>query len=435
MTGAAAPEERTAPTSLAALPDRGGRAGYVLFLLFLANVLNVADRALLGIVVDPVKADLALSDTQISIVSATAFVFFNLLVGIFIAGWVDRGNRKWILILGVTLWSVATALSGMAQGFASLGLARILVGVGEATAFPVAISMIADLYDTQTRPRAISIFQSSVFVGVVLGSILAGVLAAAVGWRAMFLICGAVGLVLVAVMMPTLREPRRGRHDAVPDTPIAPAGIGTTVAALLQTPGFVALSLGAAFAAMATAVLPTWAPAFLLRSHGVALAAVGAIIGPAVGIGGISGTVVSGVLASRLVERSGHEGAALLVPLFALPLATPAFLLFILAPSLTMAMTGAAIMNFLLSSAIGPCMAAAIGIVPVRSRAMASTLIMIAIGILGGALAPFVVGTASDAMQPAFGIDSLRYGLATMAPMPLLGAVALLIAYRKMLAR
>ena len=112
--------------------QRRGVAGYSLLLLFLANVLNVADRALLGIVVDPVKADLGLTDTQISIVSGTAFVLFNLIVGIWIARWVDRGNRKWILILGIALWSAATALTGLAQGFYSLAATRILVGVGEA---------------------------------------------------------------------------------------------------------------------------------------------------------------------------------------------------------------------------------------------------------------------------------------------------------------
>jgi aminocarboxymuconate-semialdehyde decarboxylase len=131
-------------------------ARYTLFLLFLANLFNVADRALLGIVVDPVKADLALSDTQMSIVSGFAFVVFNLVVGVFIAHWVDHGNRKRILTLGIALWSAATALTGLAQGFTSLTLARILVGVGEATAFPVAYSMIADLFaarDDRARSR------------------------------------------------------------------------------------------------------------------------------------------------------------------------------------------------------------------------------------------------------------------------------------------
>jgi len=189
-------------------------AGYALFLLFLANFLNMADRTLLGIVVDPVKAELRLTDTQMSLVSGTAFVLFNLLVGIFIARWVDHGNRKRILILGIALWSGATALTGLAQGFWSLGVTRVLVGVGEATAFPVAISMISDLFIAPRRPRAISIFQASIFVGLVIGAILAGVLAAAHGWRAMFLICGLSGFALVALMLVSMREPERA-HAAM----------------------------------------------------------------------------------------------------------------------------------------------------------------------------------------------------------------------------
>src|SRR4029079_1514793 len=110
----------------------------------------------------------------------------------FIGRWVDHGNRKQILVLGVALWSVATALTGLAEGFVSLALMRMLVGIGEATAFPVAISMIADLFVPSRRPRAVGIFQSSAFVGLVLGSIAAGVLAAAYGWGA------AVPLFLVA---------------------------------------------------------------------------------------------------------------------------------------------------------------------------------------------------------------------------------------------
>jgi len=402
-------------------------ASYGLFLLFLANFLSMADRALLGIVIDPVKAELRLSDTEMSIVSGTAFVLFNLLVGIFIARWVDCGNRKRILILGVALWSGATALTGLAQGFWTLGLTRILVGVGEATAFPVAISMIADLFAAPRRPRAISIFQASTFVGLVVGSILAGVLAAAHGWRAMFLICGFSGFALVVLMLVSLREPERLREttdDAAQDGNLLHA-----IVHLVRLPGFNALSLGMAFAGMAVAVLPTWAPAFLLRSHGVPLAAVGALIGPAVGLGGISGTVASGLLASHLVRKRGADVYALLVPLIAIPLAAPFFLIFIFAPSLLLAMSSAAIMNFLLASAMGPCIAVAIGIAPVRMRAVSSTLMLLASGIIGGAIAPVIVGAVSDATASHFGNDALRYGLVTMAPTPLIAGLFLWFSY------
>ena len=411
--------------------DRRPAAGYSLFLLFMANLLNVADRALLGIVVDPVKADLGLNDAQISIVSGLAFVLFNLVVGIWIARWVDRGNRKYILILGITLWSVATALTGLAQGFASLAVTRILVGVGEATAFPVAISMIADLFAPSRRPRAVGLFQASIFVGVVVGSIAAGVLAAAHGWRAMFLICGAAGLLLVLVMLPTMREPARGRFDAA--APPAPGGTGFLQALLhlIRLPGFALLSLGTGVGSMAGAVLPVWAPTFLLRSHDVALADVGALIGPAVGLGGVAGTIVAGLLASRFAARRGSEVHGLIVPLIALPIAAPFFAIFCFAPSLLMTMLAAAVMNFLLSSCLGPCIASAIALSPPTSRAVSSTLMLAASGIIGAALAPLIVGVTSDALAPGLGTESLRYAMATMMVTPPLAALILWAAFRR----
>jgi len=410
------------------VPIRG--AGYSLFLLFLANFLNMADRALLGIVVDPVKLDLGLTDTEMSLVSGTAFVLFNLIVGVFIARWVDHSNRKKILVLGVALWSGATALTGLAQGFWSLGLFRILVGVGEATAFPVAISMISDLFAAPRRPRAISNFQASTFVGLVVGSILAGVLAAAHGWRAMFLICGLAGFVLVTLLLATMREPKRAQDHASADLP-PEISLVQAIILLLRLRGFITLSLGMAFGGMAVAVLPIWAPAFLLRSHDVPLAAVGALIGPAVGLGGISGTIFAGMMASYLVRKRKSDVQGLLVPLIAIPLAVPFFLIFIFAPSLTLAMSSAAVMNFLLSSAMGPCIAVALSIAPSRMQAVSSTLMLIAHGIIGGAISPLIVGAVSDMLEPRFAADSLRYALTTMAPTPIIAGFLLWLAFAR----
>lgn len=403
-------------------------AAYVLFLLFLANLLNVADRMLLGIVVDPIKAELRLSDTQMSIVSGFAFVLFNLVVGIFIAHWTDRGNRKLILTLGVALWSAATALTGLAQGFGSLAFARVLVGVGEATALPVAYSMIADLFAAPRRPRAIAIFQVSTFIGLVLGSILAGVIAAAHGWRTMFVTCGLAGFFLVLLLLVTMREPHRA-SDRPDDAADLGEGIGHAIRHLLRVPGFIALALGTAFATMIGGVLPAWAPTFLLRSHDVPLASVGALIGPTVGLGGIGGTLFSGFLATRLARQRGNELPGLLVPLVALPLAVPFLAIFVFATSLKLTMAAALVMNFLLATAVGPCIAVAVGMAPARMRAMSSTLVMLGTGLIGSALAPALVGMISDAMQPIRGTESLRYGIAAMIPTPVIAALCLGYAY------
>lgn len=409
----------------------GAMAAYTVFLLFAANILNYADRALLGIVVDPVKADLALTDTQISIVSGTAFVLFNLVVGIFIARWVDRGNRKRILLCGIALWSAATAATALAQGFWSLGLTRVLVGVGEATCFPVAMSMIADLFVPERRPRTISVFYSSTFIGIIAGSILAGVLAAHHGWRTMFAICGSAGFIAVAVMLVTMREPRRTSDGSIAIADANPGNMAQALGALLRLPGFKALSLGAALAAMGVSVLPVWAPAFLLRSHGVSLADVGALIGPAVGLGGISGSVLMGVMATWIARKRGGELHGLLVPVFALPIVAPLYALFLLSSSLSVALLSVGAINFLLASAMGPCIAVAVGVALPSMRAVASTLVLVASGVIGGAIAPLLVGALSDALAPSMGAESLRYALAPLAVSPLVASLFLWMSYRQ----
>jgi MFS family permease len=130
-------------------------------LLFLANVLNTGDRGLLGVVTEQVRGELSLSDTQMSLANGLFFTVFNLVGGLFLARMIDRGNRVRILAFGIAGWSLATAATGLATDFATLALARIGVGIGEATAFPAAMSLIPDLYSAQARGRAVAVFQSS----------------------------------------------------------------------------------------------------------------------------------------------------------------------------------------------------------------------------------------------------------------------------------
>ena len=405
--------------------------GYTLLLLFGANVLNVADRALLGIVVDPVKADLALSDTQMSLVSGAAFIVFNLLVGVYIARWADHGNRKLLLLVGVALWSAATALTALAQGFWSLALTRMLVGVGEATCFPVAISMLADLYRGPRRPRAIAIFQASVFVGIVAGSILAGVIAGAIGWRQMFASWGIAGFVLVGLTWATMREPVRHAEEGTLSAALSTERLGTSLDFLLGRPGFWLLLMGVGIASMTSSVLPIWAPTFLLRSHSVSLEGVGALIGPPVGLGGISGTIFAGFAAGRLAKRRGVEADALGLVAIALPLAAPLFLGMLLLSSLAMVVVCIFLMNFLLASALPICINVAIGVARPRMRAVASTLILVSTGIIGSALAPAIVGSLSDALEPRLGAESLRYAMASLAITPVLAGLLLWAAMRR----
>lgn len=416
-------------------PDAGARTPsasmWALAVLFIANVFNQADRMLFGVVVDPIRQDLALSDTQMSLLSGLFFILFNLVAGLLLARAIDKGNRVRILAFGVFAWSLATAAQGYAEGFWSLAAARIAVGVGEATAFPAAMSLIPDLFRVQARGRAVAVFQSSSFVGIVGGTVVAGLLGAAMGWRMMFVACGAAGIIAVALLF-TVREPARGQAaGVVPEGESYLAGMLAACRRVLALPGLPALMVGFGLTSMMTSVLAAWGPAFLLRSHGVPLAQVGLVIGPSVGIGGIVGTITGGIIADVLVRRRGTQAAALLVPLVCAPLSLPFMAGFIFAPSLVPAMASAAVMNMAISASMPSTVSYAVSRADPRDRATLSTMLLAAAGLIGGSLGPFIVGSLSDLWATSAGAESLRQAMAVMLVMPALATLFLLHAWRR----
>ena len=417
----------TTTDAVPSLQRSGPAAAYALALLLFANVFNYADRALLGIVVEPIRKELNLNDTEISIISGLAFSLFFLIAGIAIARWVDRGNRRLILVLGIAIWSLATAATGYANGFISLSASRMLVGIGEATVFPVALSLIADLYPGPRLTRTVSIFQASSGVGILVGSVLAGILAAAYGWRTMFYYFGAAGLALMLLIALTMQPtPRTSEGTSEPD-----GGLWKAIRTVLAVPGIPWLAAGYGASNMVLASLPIWSPAFLLRSHGVKLAEIGALVGPPAVLGGIAGGIFAGLVASRLIRRSGNKYAGLIVPIVALPLAIPAYATFLFAPTLPVVIVAIGIMNFLLSSGLGPCVALAVSLVPSTRRGVTSTVMLIVQNLLAFAIGPLIIGIASDAMKPQLGEEALRYALAVMLIAPLAASLLLVVARKR----
>ncbi len=196
-------------------------------------------------------------------------------------------------------------------------------------------------------------------------------------------------------------------------------------------PGFVPLALAFGVAGIITAVLGVWGPAYLQRSYGVPLAQVGLVIGPAVGIGGIAGTLTSGVLADWLVRRRGRAVDMLRVPLVTLPLAAPFAAGFALAPTVLLAMVSAAAMNFCLACTVPPCINYAVRQADPNDRGIVSTIMLAATGLIGGGFGPFMVGALSDALAPQYGAESLRYAIAATILTPLVAALFLVSAMRR----
>jgi MFS family permease len=248
----------------------------------------------------------------------------------------------------------------------------------------------------------------------------------------MFMVCGIAGVALAAIVVLTVREPpREDPFDPAHDTGRWLAGLAAGLRRVMAIPGFVPLALGFGISAMMGAVLGAWGPAFLQRTHGVPLREVGIVIGPPVGLAGLVGTLVSGPIADRLARKHGSVSAMLRLPLVTLPLAAPFMAGFIFAPTLFATMVCATGMNVLLSCAFVPCINYVVVRAGAGDRALVSTAMLAASGLIGGALGPFIVGALSDALTPQLGAEGLRYGLSAMIFSPLLATVFLLVAARR----
>ena len=197
---------------------------YVLAVLFFVYVFNFIDRTILSILIEDVKRELGVSDTAMGFLTGIAFAVFYTVAGIPIARWADVGVRRSIIALGLTVWSLMTAASGLVQNFGQLVAARIGVGVGEAAGSPPAHSLIADYFPPERRATALSIYSAGIYVGVLFGYLAGGWVNEFFGWRNAFFVVGLPGLLLALLVRFTVREPSRGQSEP-PRAPSEPAAV------------------------------------------------------------------------------------------------------------------------------------------------------------------------------------------------------------------
>lgn len=409
-----------------------GSSAWALFVLFSANVFNVLDRALLSVVLQPIGVDLSLSDTELSLVVGPLFFIVYMTSGLVIARLVDTSNRVVILFVGITVWSLATAATALAEDFFSLALARVLVGIGEATALPVAMSLIPDLFALRSRGKAISLFQTSGFIGVSGGTIFAGAIASEYGWQKMFVVCGLAGLVVALALIITVREPVRLTGGGFKGANVGfLRDTSVRISRLWRTPGFAAMTLGFGAAAMLVSVLVAWAPALLQRSYGASLIDVGLIVGPATAVGGLTGTLMAGILTDRVVRYKGMDRTVLYMPIVALPLSTPFALGFLYQPHVTIGAICLGMTCFASSFAVTPVMNFAVSRARSDERGLTSMMLLISAGLIGGSLGPTIVGYTSDILAPMWGLESLRYALLCLCGVPIIASTLFAAALRQ----
>lgn len=386
---------------------------YALFILVLAYTSSHVDRNIVGILIQPLKADLMLSDTQLGFLSGIAFALFYATLGIPIAVWADRSNRRNIIAWSIAIWSVLTAVCGLAQNFWQLAAARVGVGIGEAGSSPPSHSMLSDLYPKEKRSGAMALYSLGVYFGIMIGFLIGGFMADAWGWRAAFFVVGLPGLLIALLVRFTLIEPPRGFADGVPPPPKTKVSVKAGMAVLWRVRTTRHVVTGVTLTALVGYGTIVWNPAFLMRSHGMSASEVGMILGPLMGVVGGLGVWIGGMLADKLtaINQSWNAWIVGVAKLSAVPF----IIAFYTIDSTFWALIAYIPAVFLGAFYLGPSFAMIQSLTPLRSRALASAVMLLILNLFGLGFGPQLVGLASDLMNASFGQESLRYALIAAA--------------------
>lgn len=387
---------------------------YLLGVLTVILIFNYVDRLALGLVLQDIKLDLDLTDTQLGFLTGIAFALFYSVMGIPIARWADRGNRVAIISITAILWSIAVALSGTANSFAQLVLIRVAVAVGEAGCIPPAYSLMADYFTRAERPRAAAIYGLGGPLATVIGYFFGGWLNEMYGWRTTFMVLGLPGLALAALAWLTLREPRRAKHGERIPTPADTPSLKEVFGTLWRNATFRYLLLCVIVMYLFSYGVWFWQPSFLIRSFGMTSAQVGLWLAVLFGLSGLAGAYLGGELASRYAAN--NERLQLIALACAFVGATVLTVLIYLCSSPYWALVVMGLASILANVAGGPVFATIQTLVPERMRAMAFALVYLLANLIGMGLGPLAAGMLSDAYEPWAGEQSLRYALLTLSP-------------------
>jgi len=394
----------------------GNRTGawYVVAVLLIAYTFSFIDRTILALLVAPIKADLDITDTQISLLHGFAFAIFYTIMGLPIGRMADQHSRRWIIASGVFVWSLMTAVCGLAKSFWHLFVARVGVGVGEAALSPAAYSLISDCFEPARLGRALGVYSSGVYVGSGLAFIIGGaviqlvsdtptlvvpVLGEVAPWQATFFAVGLPGL-LVALLCLTIREPERWRtatsfaHGS--ETPVPKASFGNTLEFIgghWRT--FASHYLGFALLALTFNAVIAWAPSVLIRKFGWTAGEAGFALGLDLLIFGAAG-IVAGGWVSDLLTRRGRTDATILTGVISAAGVIPFFTAACLAPSGFWTALFFAPFMFFSSFAFGAAAAALQVVSPNEMRAQISAIYLFVLNLLGIGLGPTLVALLTD---------------------------------------
>jgi predicted MFS family arabinose efflux permease len=415
-------------------PHRTGSSGtyrfYILVLLLLLNTLSSADRHLFSILIPAIKTEFRASDGLLGLIGGPGFIVSYVLCSMPLARLADRWSRRGVVALSAMLWSGATAACGTAASVVQLAVSRMVVGVGEAGGLPPSQAILASLFGEKRRSAVMGTLASGTHFGLVIGLLGGAAIAAQWGWRAAFFCLAVPGFPLALLLWFTGPD-RKGSTTLTPRAD----GIGIWAALhqcwAIKSLRLLALGVGTFnIFGYAGAV---WMPAFFMRSHHMNVVEAGAWLGLGAAIGGIAGSLASGMAADRLL-RFGAQWQ-LRVPAIAFLLAFPINIAIFTLPGGAGFSLGAfhipavaclSVLNaFLLATWAGPAFAAAARLVQPGMRAQATAMIVVIINVIGSTVGPSLGGLVSDLLAGLAGTESLRLGLLAMSSLTVAGGAVL----------
>lgn len=392
-------------------------------MLLLVYTFNFLDRQILAILAEPVKADLGLTDTQMGALGGLAFALFYSTMAIPIGLLADRRGRARVIGVSLVIWSAFTALCGVANSYAQMFLFRLGVGVGEAGGVAPSYAILSERFPPERRARALATYSLGIPLGQAAGALFGAMIAAAVDWRAAFIVLGIAGLLAWIPYSGVVRD-----CDAPAPAADAPAAssLAEVFGRLARQPAFWLLAFGAAAGSFCGYGLAFWVPALLQRSFDLTLVEAGQFMGAQMLLTGVAGVYAGGWLGDRI----GHGDKAGYARVAAVSYALSAVLLAAAFTSRDLALLFALLLipGGLIYVWIGPVTTAVQHLVPARDRATASACFLLINNGIGLGFGSLAIGRLSDALTPTYGPDALRYALIAVSMLYFVAAGLMLLA-------
>ena len=400
------------------LTEKSWYKWYAVGVLTAVYASSQVDRQIMAILLEPIKIELEASDTQMGFLVGLTFAIFYATLGMPIAMLADRTNRRNIITAAISIWSAMTVVCGYAANFVQLSLARIGVGIGEAGSTPPSHSIIADLFSPEHRGTAMGVFALGVNIGLLIAYLAGGWLSENYGWRMTFVAVGLPGLLIAAILYFTVSEPMRGGADrpraaAKPDAPSTAPGFKAVAGHMWRVRSIRHLCIGATLAGFIGYGFVLWMPSFLVRSHGLSPTEVGLTLALMNGVIGALGTFTAGKL-TDVLSRRDIRWRAWVVTLGKggyVPFLAAVFLV----DDLTTALLLYTVPAFFGGFYLAPTFALIQSLVSLRMRALASSIVLFVLNIIGMGFGPQLVGIMSDWFAPEYGKESLRMALLVLS--------------------